>query len=273
MASLSINETWNQTAAFAKREAHLLFPVAFLFIALPGAILQALMPVPVPGAAPQPGAWLAMVPVAIVLSLIGTLAITHLALRPGSSVGESLHVAARRFIFLLGSVLLVGLGAGAVVFLVALLAAGVGLGTGDPAGRGALVLFFLLCLPIFIFFWVRLMLMTPAAVAESGGSIAIIRRSWTVTRGHFWPLLGFVLVFLLVVLVVSIAVNAIGGIIVFLIAGAPQPGSIAMFALLLVSALLNAVVSAFFATFLAKVYAQLTDQGLADVFGQPRSGI
>jgi hypothetical protein len=272
MATLSINEAWNETAAFAKREAHLLFPVAFLLISLPGAVLQALIPPAVPGAAPQPGLWMAAIPVAILLSLIGTLAITHLALRPGSSVGESLQLGARRFIHLLGAVILVGLGGAALMFVIAIASSGVGAAIGDPRSGIAVAVMLLLALPTILFFWVRLMLMTPVAAAESGGPIAIIARSWALTRGHFWPLLGFVIVLIILLLVLSIAVGAIGGLIAYAIAGAPRPGSLAMFAVLLLSALFNAVVSALFATFLARIYAQLTDLGLADVFAQPRSG-
>ena len=46
MANLSITEAWNETVAFVTREAHLLFPVSFLLIALPAGLAQLLAPVP-----------------------------------------------------------------------------------------------------------------------------------------------------------------------------------------------------------------------------------
>ena len=81
MANLSITTAWNETAAFVQREARLLFPIAFLLIALPGAMLQALMPAAGarPAArSPAPGSLL--IPVLILASMIGKLAISYLAL-------------------------------------------------------------------------------------------------------------------------------------------------------------------------------------------------
>jgi hypothetical protein len=266
MANLSISEAWNESASFARREAQLLFPVAFLLMALPGAVLQMFAPQPVPGQPPELGLWLAFVPVVIVLSLIGTIAVTHLALRPGSSVGEALQLGARRFLFLLGAVLLIGLGAAALILPLAIIATilgGSAAGTPNPAAIGLLIL---LSLPVFIFFWVRLALMTPVAAAESGGPIAIIQRSWVLTQGHFWPLLGFLLLFVVVLIVVSLAVGAVGGLLIFFVAGAPEPGSLALLFVMLLSALVNAVVGALFAVVLARIYVQLGGTGRADIF-------
>ena len=266
MAQLSISEAWNETAAFARREAQLLFPVAFLLMALPGAVMQLYTPQPVPGEMPEPGLWLAFVPVVIALSLIGTLAITHLALKPGSSVGEALQLGARRFLFLFGAALLVGIAAALLLLPLAVIAAILGGATAGAPTPAAVGLLLLLFLPVLAFFWVRLVLMTPVAAAEAGGSIAIIQRSWALTSGHFWPLLGFLILFLIVLLVLSIAVGAIGGLLIFAVAGPPEPGSLAMLILLLLSALVNAVVGALFAVVLARIYRQLAGADPAGVF-------
>src|SRR3546814_4189589 len=44
MNGLSIGAAWEETLAFVKREGTLLFPVALLFLALPGVVLQLLLP-------------------------------------------------------------------------------------------------------------------------------------------------------------------------------------------------------------------------------------
>src|SRR3546814_2457647 len=44
MNRLSIGAAWEETLAFVKREGTLLFPVALLFLALPGVVLQLLLP-------------------------------------------------------------------------------------------------------------------------------------------------------------------------------------------------------------------------------------
>lgn len=266
MANLSISEAWNESASFARREAQLLFPVAFLLMALPGAVLQMFAPQPVPGQPPELGLWLAFVPVVVVLSLIGTLAVTHLALRPGSSVGEALQLGARRFLPLLGAVLLIGLGAAILIFPLAIIATILGGGASGAPTPAALGLLVLLCVPVFVFFWVRLALTTPVAAAEGAGPIAIIQRSWALTQGHFWPLLGFLLLFVIVLFVVTLAVGAVGGLLIFFIAGTPEPGSLAMLFVMLLSALVNAIVGALFAVALARIYVQLGGTGRADVF-------
>jgi hypothetical protein len=257
MATLSISEVWNETASFSRREAQLLFPVAFLLMALPGAVMQLLIPPAIPGQPPEPGLWLALMPVTALLSMIGAIAISHLALRPGSSVGEGLQLGARRFLVLFGAAVLVAIGAVVVLFPLAMIAVLI-TGAGPEPSPAAVLLLLLLILPALVFLWVRLVLLTPVAAAEAGGPIAIIQRSWTLTQGHFWPLLGFLLVFVLVVLVVSIVVGAIGGLLVLAISGPPQPGSLSLLLVLIVSALVNCVITALFTVFLARLYDHLT---------------
>jgi hypothetical protein len=79
--SLSVGTAWNETAAFAKREARFLFPIAFFLHSLPAAILQLIAPVTAPGRLPEAGPWLLFVPAVPAASLIGALANCRLALR------------------------------------------------------------------------------------------------------------------------------------------------------------------------------------------------
>lgn len=268
MANLSITTAWNETVAFVKREGRLLFPIAFLLIALPGALLQVAMPTaPAPGTPPEAGPWLLMFPVAIVASLIGTIAICFLALRPGASVGEALQTGLRRFLILFAAALLIGVAA-MILALPLILLVGASIAQGSPNGAMAAgaVLIALVLLCVYAFFWVRLMLMTAVAAVEPGGPIALLSRSWTLTRGHFWKLLGFILLVLVAAIVIMFAVSILGGILVFLVAGRPDPDSLAMFLLLLLSALLQAILSTFFATLTARIYAQLAGGAAPDVF-------
>ena len=119
----------------------------------------------------------------------------------------------------------------------------------------------------FLALWVRLMLMTPVAAAEDGGPVRIIQRSWALTGGHFWKLLGFVLLAAIAVLVLLFAVSATGGILIFLLAGPPRPDSFAMMLVLLLAALIQAAISALFATLTARIYAQLSGPRAGDIFG------
>jgi hypothetical protein len=266
MASLSITKAWNETVAFVTREGRLLFPIAFLLVALPGAVLQVAMPTPVPGQTPEAGVWLLLVPLAMVASMIGTLAISFLALRPGASVAEGLQVGLRRFIHLFGAALLVGIAGALLIVPVVILFGAAAVGGGEAAAAALAALLLIALIPVFLFFWVRLILMTPVAAMEDVGPIRIITRSWELTRSHFWKLLGFVVLVAIAAVVVMFVVTAIGGLVIFMLAGPPLPDSLSMYLLLVLSALLQSVVSALFVTLLARVYAQLTDAGMPQVF-------
>ncbi|HET9428683.1 MAG TPA: glycerophosphoryl diester phosphodiesterase membrane domain-containing protein [Allosphingosinicella sp.] len=260
MASLSISQAWNETAAFMKREAGLILPIALLLLAVPGAAMQlAMPPAPAPGQTPEAGAWLLLIPVVMFASIVGTVAISFLALRPGTSVGEGLQVGLRRFLPVFIASLLIGLAALLVMIPLAAIFMGGAIASGNPtAAGGSLLLFLLLATCIALAFWVRLMLMTPVAAAENAGPIAIIRRSWALTAGHFWKLLGLVLLMLIVAMVVIFAISALVGIFVFMLAGPPDPGSTSFILMTILSALLSAIFSAIFVTLLARVYAQLS---------------
>jgi hypothetical protein len=271
MAELSLSTAWNETASFVKREAALLFPIGFLLVALPLAILTAVTPAAPRGQMPEAGAWLGIAPLAFILGFIGNIAISYLALRPGTSVGEALARGARRFLPLLGATLIFILGLCAVLFVLAIVVAGfmggVRPGTPDPAavaGPAALLLALVL-LPLILFLATRFLLVTPVAAAEEGGPIAILRRSWALTRGRFWALLGFLLLLGILVGVVSLAATAVSGSLIALLSGSLRPGSVGGILMLLVATVLNTLFSVFMTTIVARLYAQLADE--------PTSGI
>lgn len=250
--TLSISAAWDETAAFARREARLLFLIAFLMLSLPAAIVRAIAPVAAAGDLPRAGLWLASLPILLCLSLIGALAISALALGQAARAGAAFRLAAGRFVVLLGAAVLIALGGALLAVPVFLLA---GLIAATASAYSALPV--LAALPVYLFLWVRLMLMTPAAAAQAIGPVALIKRSWKLTGGHFWRLLGFVLTVTIVSLVVLAAVGAIGGILITLAAGRPEPGNIAMLLVLIGAALIQAVISGLFTVFVARIYAQL----------------
>lgn len=264
MAKLSITDAWNETAAFVAREGRLIFPIGFLMLSLPGAVLQILMPPPpAPGELPEGGLWLAYIPVMIVISLIGTLAITLLALRGGTSVGEALAHGARRVGPVILALLLVGLASGLASLPIMMLFGLLAINSGNPALAGLAIL---VMLPLALALWARLSMVTPVAAAEQAGPIAMLQRSWQITRGHFWKLLGLMVLLAIVAIAISIAVGAIGGLLIALVAGMPEPGSLSFYLLLILSALVQAVLSTVLAVLLARVYAQLAGTGSAEVF-------
>ena len=270
MANLSITTAWNESVEFFKREAGLVLPVAFFLLAVPSALFQIMMPAPpVPGQAPEAGLWLLLLPLVIVASMVGSIAISWLALRPGSSVGEALQVGLRRFIMLFAASLLIAIAA-VVVFVPLLLIVGgasmMGTGGNPAAATGSMVLVLLIFGIAMIALWIRLMLMTPVTAAEPVGPIDIIRRSWELTAGHFWKLLGFMILLLVVAFVISVAIGAIFGILLFATVGPPEPGSLSMNLLTIVSALVQSVFGAILATILARIYVQVSGGNPERVF-------
>lgn len=263
MAVLSITDAWNETAAFMGREARLVLPVGFMLVALPGAIVQAATPAAPPSELPEPGLWLALVPFALALTLIGNLAISVLALRPGMSVGEAIQQGARRFLPVLGAALLIGLASMLVMAPILVVAALAAAALGAPAIAAIPML---LAIPALIFLWTRLLLSNPVGAVEQGGPVAILKRSWALTAGHFWQLLGFLVLLLIVAMVASGAVGAVGGTLITLAFGPPRPDSLSFYLVLILSTLVQACLASVFAVMVARIYARLAPPDPGPVF-------
>jgi hypothetical protein len=147
-----------------------------------------------------------------------------------------------------------------------------GLGAADfltptPASAGKVALLMLAILVLLLFFGVRLLLMTPVAAAERAGPVAIIARSWVLTRGHFWRLLGFLLLTAIAAMVVAMVATMAIGLIVAATLGAPAPGNAAGLIMLLVGGLANAVFLVVITTMVARIYLQLAGGPEAPIKG------
>ena len=275
MANLSITQAWNETADFVRREARLLFPVSFMLLALPGALMEAVTPAPaVPGQAPEAGLWLLFLPVLVVAGIVGNVAIAYLALRPGSSVGEALRRGLSRLLSLLAVAILLVVLFIVLAFIIALIVAllvpgamtAAQSGATTPAMTQAILFVALIVLPIALYFGARLMMITPAAAAEAGGPFELISRSWALTAGHVWKLIGFLLLVGVLVVVVTAAVELIAGIPIAVVTGPIEPGSTGALLVILIKALVSTVVSAYLASLLARIYAQLSGSATPEVF-------
>jgi hypothetical protein len=260
MANLSITAAWNESAEFLKHHFGTLFIVAVALIALPNVALQAFGPGTLaPGETPQPGLWLLLVPFVLLLGITGSLTISTLALGRENVVGDALRHAFRRLLPMVGATLIVAVALCLVIVPLALVA---GIRPEDltaptPATAGRLLLVGLVILIAALFFAVRLMMMTPVGVAEPVGPVAIIARSWRLTSGHFWKLLGFILLIAAAAIVVGLVTLTLLGLLVMVIAGPPQPGSVSGLLILLVNGLLNAAFVVVMTTLVARLYLQL----------------
>jgi hypothetical protein len=266
---LSITKAWDEASAFVRPEAGALFLIAFALMTLPGIILQVVAGRYVgtslrfeSGSPPDFGPLLAALPIilpllvpVILLSVWGHLTINILALRRETVIGSAFAHAARRILALVGAWLL--LVAAFVIPIVLFLGLVVAAGGAGRVGMAVLVAFIVWLATIF--FAIRLVLVTPVAAAERVGPVGIIRRSWELTAGHFWKLLGFFVLVILVFAVLGAVVGALAGIVVTLAAGgAPQPGSVSALIIALITGVLQAVLVTYFAVMIARIYAQLS---------------
>ena len=271
MTTLSLNEAWNDTAAFVKREWRLLVPIALLLNALPMAFAGAMLPQLGQGRTPEPGPWLFAIPAAAFIGIIGSVALSYLALAPGRSVGEGLKRGLGRFLPLLGLYLLFGLAIGLLFGVVAAIAMLLVPGL-DPTApsQGALAGFGLILLvvmvPVLLFVSTRLLLVAPVAAAEEGGPLAIARRSFALTKPHFWPLLGFIILAGILSNVIQFVAQAVVGIPFLLLAGPPERGGLSGVAILLVTAIVSTVVTVYLTTMVARIYLRLARGPDSDVF-------
>jgi hypothetical protein len=260
MSKLSITQAWNESADYIGRHGGALFTVALAFVMVPTLAFQ--LAGPAEGQTPRPGLWLLLVPVVLVLSIVGNLTLSTLALGREAVVGKAIGHAFRRTLPLLGATLLVAF-AGFVVLVVMVIASGVDLNHADPAAlaasgrfRGLMLAFFVIAL----FFAARLAMTNPAAAAEPLGPIAILKRSWTLTGRAFWRLLALILLLAILFSVIAIVLRAALGSLVILAFGVPQAGNVPTLVLLLITGIVNAGLVVCVVTLLARIYVQLAGE-------------
>ncbi|MGE4323268.1 MAG: glycerophosphoryl diester phosphodiesterase membrane domain-containing protein [Sphingobium sp.] len=260
MATLSIGKAWEEAVAFVSRESALLFPVALLFVALPGLILQEMTPPELMQwtmsqardsfPAVPPSYWLALL-LTLIIIWFGSLTLFALALRPGISVGEAMRLGMARLPVLLGTALLVGAAFLALMVFVALVAAALMIAS-KAAAAAIGTLLVAVVVGSLLYASVRLLLLNPVVIDGQDGVVASLRRSWETTKGHFWRLLGFILIVMLLSMIASTAAQAVFGLIGGM-AGGPTAarlvGGIA-------AAAVSTVVQVYMLVMIARLYRQ-----------------
>ena len=261
MAKLSISKAWDESRQVLRQDGKLLGTVGLALIVLPGTVQALVAPVTPPGQLPEPGTWLVVALVAIIVGLIGQLAIVRLAIGPQTSVGDAIGHGARRMPVYLAAMLM-----WVVPILLVMVLLASSLRDGNPSGIGVLVFFLLALLALYLA--VRLIISSAVTSAENIGPVGVLRRSWALTGGNWWRLFGFMVLFLIAVMLVMIAVGALIGIVVGLAIGAPEPMSIGALIIALVTQLIVAAVTVVFLVMVARIYTQLagTSENVAEVF-------
>lgn len=264
MAGLSISRAWDESKDVIRTDGKLLAAVALAMFVLPGVIVALVSPAAAPGQMPEMGYWTVLSFIAVLVSLVGQLAVVRLALGPRLTVGEAIAHGARRAPAYIGSVFL-----WALPFLM-LIAALIAPYQADPDSAPPAVLFGVIALALLgMYVAVRLILTSSVASAETVGPVGILRRSWALTRGNWWRLFAALLLFLILFLIVSAAVGAVLGSIIVLVFGPPEPFSVSTLIIALISQIVSAVLTTVLMVLLARVYAQLSGarENLETIFG------
>lgn len=252
MTKLSIGQAWSETIAAVKRDGRLIVPVALAFAVVPATLFALAVP-PVPaGQIREPGMWMLFYLLLILAALLGQMAIMRMAIGPAASVGDAIRHALRRAPSVIGAALIFGIPAAAIMIPIAMPV--VANPTNPPPAAALLLLaasIALLCL------WVRLMLMTPSGVAETIGPVAIVKRSWALTRGNFWRLLAMTILFGIVAWIAISAVQWVLGSVLIVALGKPEPWTVSALLVALIAAIAQTFASVLFAVLLARIYVQL----------------
>ena len=275
MAALSISKAWEESKARIAADGRLMTIVAAALIVLPGLIVEVISP----SSIRTQSTFLESILVLIssLLALIGQLSIIRLAIAPSVSVGEAIGHGARRMpIYLLAAILLtIGFILALIPFGVAAYAAGV------PFDRSSEQVFLqspvalllsLLYLALLICIAIRMLMSSPVASEEEAGPVQILRRSWELTRGHWWRLFGFMIMFILGALILIAAVNWGVTAVAVILFGPVEPMSVSALLIGLFDSVVNGVVTTILAVMLARIYLQLTGRAAVAV-SAPRSGI
>lgn len=259
---LSIGDVWDRTTDVLRGRTGIIAPIAILAILLPNVASAA-----VTSFAPKsPSSALLLVIVtflSVVATIWGTLAIIAVASDPATDRPAAQRQATARLLPALGIVLVLGavLMLAVVPIVVGLMRGGVDFTRPDTAAQlsgGAAGFVFLYSLVLIAFaFWLsaRLIVLNPVILNERCG-LRSIPRSIELTQGMTWKLIALLILFSLVVLIPTLAVQAVVGVAVRLIVG-EEGRAAAAFAGSAAGTVVTSAFSAIAAVFQAQLYVAL----------------
>jgi hypothetical protein len=258
--ALSIGNAWDEAKAALAKNRRLVVPVSLGLILVPAVISAMVEPRAAPGEQPEAGPWMWVMLVMIIVMLTGQMAIVLLTNGWQGSVGEAIGRALRRLPMLLLAALMVMV---PLILLMSVLLAVVGISTGgdgtfsaaslSPTGWLVILIGLLAILAV----GVRLLPLVVLVASEDIGPVAAIKRAFALTRGHFWKLLGFMLLATIAFLIVAAAAGAVIGSIISLLLGRPEPWSVSLLLVALTAGLVQAAFVTLYTAMLARITAQL----------------
>ena len=99
MTKLSISKAWDETRAVLARDGSLLTTIALALFVLPGVISDTVTPAAAAGQLPKPGYWMLVAGAAVVIAVVGELAVIRVA-SARAAVGEASATPSARALYL-----------------------------------------------------------------------------------------------------------------------------------------------------------------------------
>ena len=265
MAALSISRAWDESKAIFARDGRLLVAVALALVVLPTVIVGLV----VPSDPAEGGLYSGLVQTAAALiATVGQLALIRLAIGPPTTVGAAISHGLRRFPSLLGAMILLVLAIFLLMIPIVLILAAAGLVDLENQARtltGPAAAIIGLAVIAIIAVAVRFLLTAPVASAEAAGPITILKRSWALTSGHYWRLLGFLVLILILAIVLMLAAGAIGGVLGTILSPGLEVFSLGALVLALFVGIAQGVFTVLTSVMVARIYLQLSGRDSIDV--------
>lgn len=265
---LSIGTAWDQTRGIVARDGALIATVAAALFVLPSALSTLIAPQSATitqESANASGIGGVIQIIMTLISQIGALAVTAIALKPELSIGEALTTGVRRLLPAIGASLLYIIPM--LIVVVIMLSTFVGAGTPEEmvarlkSLSGSQLLALMVVFIAFFYLAIRFCLANAVAVAESSNPVAILKRSWALTRGHGLRLFGLLVLIGIVGLILGSVASLIGGLLITLLFGPVQPMTIGALVFGLINGIANAALITLFVLMVARIYAQLVNTG------------
>jgi hypothetical protein len=261
MSALSIGKAWDEAKASLQAHRKLIVPVALGMVLLPAVIVSMVEPQVPAGQEPPPGPWMLVALVMLIVMMAGQIAIVLLVNGWQGSVGEAIKQASRRVPTLILAALAVSVPVILLFSAVLAITAIDSLESGQfdwtsISGTGWLML--VVCFLLLLYVAVRLLPLVAVAACETTGPIATLKRCFALTSGHFWQLLGFIVMLMIGFLIVAMVVGIVVGGMVTLTFGQPESWSISLLLIALAGGLVQAGFVMVYTGMLARIYAQLS---------------
>ena len=272
-SAVKMSAVWDRAVEVMSGRTTMLVSIAALTLWLP-TVVRTAMALSVGGPAtaggvPTPGTAGLLFLVAVVVAVVtiaGQLALIAAASDPATTRNEAFAIGFRRLPLTLGLALLFGLAifvllipmvvpiAAAVANPAALTSDGMRTAmAGISAGtRGFLGIYFLVLVAIMLWLTARLALLNPVIVNERQG-VRSFARSFALTRGLTWKIIGLAILFGVVSGVVILATQSVVGIVFRLLLGGDNAGLVLLLTTAVVAVATSAV-TIVWTVFLAQLY-------------------